>query len=215
MKMTCDPLTPCLLAALCLALQGAGTTFRAQTDDPQMDEDEQMGEQIEEQTGEQRGWECRATDEPTAYNKASCLIGARVQNQAGQSLGRIKDIVIDGQSERVSYAVLAVRHGFLGLRQKLLAVPFNAFSPTDNGRRLVLNADRSSLARAEGFPSNQWPSPTAPSWGAAPPWKEGFEPPETDDNLTQDETSKRTTTEEPEGQPADPNPPGSLGWPGW
>lgn len=198
MKRKSNTLTPCLLAALCLALPGGGTVLRAADD-----------------LCPATAGACSASDQPMAFHRASRLIGMRVHSQTGQSLGRIKDIVIDGQAERVSYAVLAVNRGFLGLSQKLLAVPLSALKPGDRGTHLVLNADRKSLETAQGFAASHWPSPTAPSWGAEPFWQEGAEmtrPAATHmkGHTTEHDLAGQTETESP-----DPYPPGSLGYPGY
>src|SRR4051812_26000292 len=47
-------------------------------------------------------------------NKASGLLGMEVRNSENQKLGEVKDLVMDMNSGRVSYAVLSVG-GFLGI----------------------------------------------------------------------------------------------------
>lgn len=110
------------------------------------------------------------TDQPTACNKASKLIGMSVQNQQGDKLGDIKDLVIDPKTSKVSYAVLATG-GVLGMGEKLLAVPLSAFSRGTDQTHLVLNADKSNIAQAEGIRDN-WPSVKNPSFGAMPFWQQ-------------------------------------------
>ncbi len=198
MKRTCNPWDPRLAAALCLALAGGGAASRADETPAPVCQDHKSH------------WESQEARSPTVYNKASGLIGIRVENEKGERLGRIKDVVIDCHTERVSYVVLEVRSGFLGLNRKLLAAPFSAFRPGETETRLVMHAERRNLELAEGFPKAHWPSPTAPSWGAAPPWEGGSEaiPPK----ATEEEHLKSRETEEEE---LGPYAPGSLGWPGW
>jgi sporulation protein YlmC with PRC-barrel domain len=191
-----------LLIVLGLVMQSGGAVLQADDHQPKPDA-----------TGS-CSMACVGSDHPTAFNKASDLIGMKVRNQAGQSLGRIKDFVIDTQNEHVSYMVLSVRYGFLDLKQKLIAVPFDAFQASPSGTYLVLNANRDSLELARGFPATNWPSPTAPSWGAAPPWQEGkaIEPsaPKMQNlkpEITKPEKSNKVTP--------DLHEPGSLGYPGW
>ncbi len=203
MKRTCDTLAPCLLAALSLALQGGGTVLQAGCDNSQSGKTQQ------------NSWECIGTDRATAYNRAGSLIGMKVDNEHGQYLGRVKDIVIDCSSDHVSYVALAVNTGFLGLGQKLVAVPFDAFRPSDKGTYLVLNADRKSLQMAQGFPIDQWPSATSPSWGAAPPWKEGSDSSQAATTESKSEKSETTMPSKSENRTPDVYPPGSLGFPGY
>src|SRR5262249_38697116 len=55
--------------------------------------------------------------------RASQLIGANIQNDNGDSVGEVNDLVIDSNSGRIRYA--AVQYGgFLGVGSKLFAVPF-------------------------------------------------------------------------------------------
>src|SRR5262245_45233708 len=56
-------------------------------------------------------------------NKASGLLGMEVRNRENQKLGEIKDLVMENPG-KVNYAVLAVG-GFLGLGEKLIALPPN------------------------------------------------------------------------------------------
>jgi sporulation protein YlmC with PRC-barrel domain len=111
---------------------------------------------------------------PTKLDKASGLIGVDVKNTQDETLGEIEDIVIDFQSGKVSYLVMA-SGGVLGLGEKKLAVPINAFSvSTDedgDDAHLVLRATKDSIDRAEGF-GDRWPSTSNPSFGAAPFWQE-------------------------------------------
>src|SRR5262245_56820592 len=50
-----------------------------------------------------------------------------VRNAAGDDLGKIEEIMIDIPSGRVAYAVLSFG-GFLGMGNKLFAVPWNALT---------------------------------------------------------------------------------------
>ena len=59
---------------------------------------------------------------------ADTLVGNDVYNTAAEDLGDIKEIMLDMRSGRVSYAVLAFG-GFLGMGEKLFAVPWSAIVP--------------------------------------------------------------------------------------
>ncbi|MEX1232436.1 MAG: PRC-barrel domain-containing protein [Planctomycetaceae bacterium] len=94
--------------------------------------------------------------------RASQLIGMNIVNFEGESLGEVNDLVIDAQNGRIRYA--AVEYGgFLGLGDKLFAVPFEAFEvrpeeddPDD--MLLVLNVNQETLEGATGFDDEHWPN---------------------------------------------------------
>lgn len=94
-------------------------------------------------------------------NKASGLLGMEVRNQNNEKLGEIKDIVLDLKSGKLSYAVLAVG-GFLGLGEKLVAIPVNAFTVSEDQGYLTVNADKAKVQAAVGFPATNWPHPEDP-----------------------------------------------------
>jgi len=114
--------------------------------------------------------ETTAPGQPTRFNKASKLIGMEVQNQDGQRLGDVKDIVINLDKGTVSYAVLS-SGGVLGVGEKLLAVPLNAFTRSADEKHLVLNATRENITQAESL-GNNWPSVQNPNFGAMPFWQQ-------------------------------------------
>jgi len=108
-----------------------------------------------------------AAIQPQVISKCSQLIGVRVENPQRQQLGKITDVVVSFDSERVSYCVLGIKHGIFA-KARYLAVPLAALQPSDDGSHLVLNADRANLAKAKGFARNEWPSAIVPAWGAQP-----------------------------------------------
>lgn len=101
------------------------------------------------------------TGSVSAANKASSLIGMDVRNAQDERLGEIKDLVVDLNSGKISYAVLSVG-GFLGIGDKYIAVPPSAFSFSDDQDRLVLNADKAKIENAPSFAKNNWPAVNIP-----------------------------------------------------
>jgi len=65
--------------------------------------------------------------------KASSVIGTDVVSPKGDNLGDIKEVVIDPRTGKVAYAVVAFG-GFLGMGEKLFAIPFSAFDYNGFGR---------------------------------------------------------------------------------
>jgi len=103
-------------------------------------------------------------DLPWQLVKGSTFIGADVENPQGQNLGDIKDIVIDRASGRIAYAVVSFG-GFLGMGEKLFAVPWGAFAqPRADKDKFVLDVDKDRLKNAPGFDQNNWPQMASREW---------------------------------------------------
>ena len=95
---------------------------------------------------------------------AGTLIGDKVKNSQGEELGTLKEIMLDVERGQVAYGVLE-SGGFLGMGGKLFAIPFEAFKVDEQNHKLVLNVDKETLKKAEGFDKNNWPDTTNPEWG--------------------------------------------------
>lgn len=94
---------------------------------------------------------------------ADTLIGDDVYNQKEENLGDIKEIMLDMRSGKVAYAVLSLG-GFLGMGEKLFAVPWNALKLDTANHRFVLNVDKETLETAPGFDKDVWPDMADPMW---------------------------------------------------
>ena len=103
-------------------------------------------------------------DLPWNLLRGNMFIGADVQNPQGQNLGDIKDVVIDRASGRIAYAVVSFG-GFLGMGEKLFAVPWGAFSqPKADKDTFVLDVDKERLKNAPGFDAHNWPQMASREW---------------------------------------------------
>jgi len=89
--------------------------------------------------------------------KASNVIGTKVVNARDESLGDIKELVIEPRTGRLVYAVVAFG-GFLGLGEKLFAIPFGAFAYNADKNAYVLNVPQERLKDAPGFDAAHWPA---------------------------------------------------------
>ena len=96
---------------------------------------------------------------------ASTLTGDKVVNAAGEDLGKIDEIMIDTPTGRIAYAVLSFG-GFLGMGNKLFAIPWDKFALDEQNKQFVLNIDRTKLEQAPGFDKDNWPDMADPSWGS-------------------------------------------------
>src|SRR5664279_3761665 len=109
----------------------------------------------------------KKTDPDKRYRRvlaASTLAGDPVQNSAGEDLGKVDEIMIDVPTGRIAYAVLSFG-GFLGMGDKLFAIPWSLLS-LDEGRKVfILDVDRATLEKAPGFDKDNWPDMTDHAWG--------------------------------------------------
>jgi len=87
---------------------------------------------------------------------ASTLSGDDVKNVQGETLGHVKDIMLDTENNRVAYYVLSFG-GLLGVGDKLFAIPPEALKLNTNDNCFILNIDKDLLKKAEGFDKDQWP----------------------------------------------------------
>ena len=95
---------------------------------------------------------------------ASTLENEKVVNAAGESLGRIEDYMIDLNNGRIAYCVLSFG-GFLGMGDKLFAIPWQAMTLDTENKCFILNIDKERLKNAPGFDKDNWPDTTNPAWG--------------------------------------------------
>jgi sporulation protein YlmC with PRC-barrel domain len=87
---------------------------------------------------------------------ASSLTGDKVINTQDQDLGKVEDIMLDVQTGRVAYAVLSFG-GFLGVGDKLFAIPWTAMRLDEDRKCFVLDVPKETLDSAPGFDKDNWP----------------------------------------------------------
>lgn len=97
---------------------------------------------------------------------AGTMNGTSINNPKGESLGDIKDLMIDLTSGRVAYAVVEFG-GLLGIGSKLFAVPLMALRQDAPNKCFVLDADKSTMEQADGFDKDHWPDFADRSWQEA------------------------------------------------
>ena len=97
---------------------------------------------------------------------ADTLIGNEVYNMANESLGTIKELMIDMSSGMINYAVLSYG-GFLGMGDRLFAVPWRALTLDTANKRFMLSATREQLKNAPGFDKDHWPSMVDTVWASS------------------------------------------------
>ncbi|UZD24142.1 PRC-barrel domain-containing protein [Algoriphagus halophytocola] len=97
----------------------------------------------------------------TEYNfPISCrtVAGCDVKTIKEESVGTIKDIMVDTETGDVAYIVLELHRDFLNLGNKYLALPWEAFDFHGQQRKVILvKADKEKLENAPGFEKDSWP----------------------------------------------------------
>lgn len=98
-----------------------------------------------------------------AFMSATSLIGDDVYNLQDEDLGDIKEFMLDMRTGKVAYAVLSFG-GFLGMGEKLFAVPWSALTLDAENKRMILNVTKDRLENAPGFDADNWPDMADPAW---------------------------------------------------
>jgi hypothetical protein len=108
---------------------------------------------------------------------ATTLVHDKVVNLSGEDIGRIEELMIDVTTGRVAYAVLSFG-GFLGIGNKLFALPWSALTVDEAKKRFVVNVTKEQLEKMPGFDKLHWPdlndleyaTGVYRLWGATPYW---------------------------------------------
>jgi sporulation protein YlmC with PRC-barrel domain len=95
---------------------------------------------------------------------ADTLTGDKVVNLQNEDLGKIEHLMIDLATGRIAYAVLSFG-GFLGMGDKLFAIPWSALTVDTLEKRFILQVDKELLKGAPGFDKEQWPNMADRAWG--------------------------------------------------
>ncbi|HLV01539.1 MAG TPA: PRC-barrel domain-containing protein [Acidobacteriota bacterium] len=104
----------------------------------------------------------RRVSTPTIIS-ATSLRGTPVVNPQSESLGEIKEIMLDARTAQIAYVVLSFG-GFLGMGDKLFAFPWEVFQMDPNNEQLVLDVAKEKLENAPGFDKDHWPSDADSEW---------------------------------------------------
>jgi sporulation protein YlmC with PRC-barrel domain len=150
-------------ASALFCLVGATGLFLATASNAQQDTTG-VPNQNAQQSNRSEGAQVGVLDEHTsgANIRASQLIGMNIENRNGEGVGEINDLVIDGNTGKVRYAAVTYG-GFLGVGDKMFAVPFEAFKvrrQAGDADDYVLSLDvtQEQLEGAVGFDQESWPN---------------------------------------------------------
>jgi sporulation protein YlmC with PRC-barrel domain len=87
---------------------------------------------------------------------AKSIIGDAVVNPEGENLGNIEELMVDVSTGQVTYAVLSFG-GFLGLGDKLFALPWTKLRVNERDKNIVVDLPKQMLEAAPGFDKDNWP----------------------------------------------------------
>jgi hypothetical protein len=95
------------------------------------------------------------------HTQISCstATSCSVKTPSDESVGSIKEFMLNTTTGCVDYVVLKVDEGFLNLGSKLLALPFESFEfNTAQEDVIIVKETKETLEDAPGFDSDNWPA---------------------------------------------------------
>lgn len=99
---------------------------------------------------------------PTLFG-AKTFLGDEVYNQREDRLGILKEFMLDLNSGRICYAVMSFG-GFMGVGEKLFAIPWRALTLDTENKCFVLNIAEERLMNSPGFDKRHWPDMSDAAW---------------------------------------------------
>src|SRR6266478_4648644 len=90
------------------------------------------------------------------------VIGKKVVNFAGEDIGKIEEVAIDSSTGQATYAIVSFG-GFLGMGNKLFAVPWVSLTYDMNNDGFAMKANKELLKNAPGFDKDNWPDLSDPT----------------------------------------------------
>lgn len=94
---------------------------------------------------------------------ADNVIGVSVKNLQNEDLGQVEAIMIDKISGQVAYVVLSYG-GFLGMGDKLFALPWGVFSYDKMDECFKISLNEEKLKNSPGFDKDNWPDMSSDAW---------------------------------------------------
>ncbi len=89
--------------------------------------------------------------------RTTLLLHCIVTNLQGETIGKVEDLVIDKDEGYVAYAVISFG-GFLGVGEKLFAIPFSKVILTGDESCVVADFSKAQLDQAPTFATESWPT---------------------------------------------------------
>ena len=106
---------------------------------------------------------------------ASTLDGDKILCTEGDEVGKVKEIMLDVQSGMIAYVVMS-SGGFLGIGDKLMAIPWSALTLDTDRKCFLLAMSAERVKNAPGFDKDHWPSMADQTWATSVHQYYGSEP---------------------------------------
>ena len=145
-----------ILAVSFLSVTLGGTSYATDVQEKQQEVKEKQKELKQERKEESVELVQASNKSMQLVSRASKIIGTQVKNSNEDSLGKIKELVLDPESGQVVYAVVSFG-GLLGMGDKLFAIPWKALHWTRDKQYYLLDVDKTILKKAPGFDKKHWP----------------------------------------------------------
>ncbi|MFX1675826.1 PRC-barrel domain-containing protein [Paraburkholderia sp. A2WS-5] len=87
---------------------------------------------------------------------SSTLEGDHVFTSDNEDVGKIKEVMLDVERGKIAYAVMSCG-GFLGIGDKLMALPWAALTLDTTHKCFILNVTSERIKTAPGFDKDHWP----------------------------------------------------------
>lgn len=94
---------------------------------------------------------------------AENVIGVDVKNTQNEDLGEVHALMLDKLTGKVAYVVLSYG-GFLGMGDKLFALPWSIFSYDDREDCFKIPLNKEQLKNSPGFDKDHWPDMSNVQW---------------------------------------------------
>ncbi len=92
-------------------------------------------------------------------------LSCTVKTPTAESVGSLKEFIINTRTGEVDYVVLKVNEGFLNLGSKLLALPFESFEfNTAQEDTVIVKETKETLKNAPGFDEDSMPTSAQPEF---------------------------------------------------
>ena len=88
---------------------------------------------------------------------AGALTGGAVRGVDGQKIGCVAEVMLEAGTGQIAYVVLAAG-GWLGIGERLFAVPWGAVTVDPENGCLSLGVTKAALDKARGFDKDAWPA---------------------------------------------------------
>ena len=110
---------------------------------------------------------------PLQILTATSVMQDTIVDPAGEKLGSIKDVMLDVREGKIEYIVME-SGGFLGIGEKLFAIPFRLLQVDPKNHAFVLNQDKEVIKNAPGFDKDHWPGTNDHSFESTNSYWGGF-----------------------------------------